>query len=229
MPDARQARFAPPAGAPLLLIGGGGHAQVVASAAMAMGWTLRGFFDDDPRAQLAQRRGVAHLGPLAALPGLSPATDASAAQPKLALAIGGLAARERVLAGLTLAYHAYAPIIVHPSAEIDPAATLAAGAFVAPRAVVNAFAHVSFHATINTGAIIEHECVIGVNAHVAPGAVLGGNVAIGDHTLVGLGSRVLPGVRVGQRCTIGAGAVVTRDIADGCVVVGVPARLRVPG
>ena len=46
----------------------------------------------------------------------------------------------------------------------------------------------------------------------------------GNDTLVGLGARVLPGVSVGQACVIGAGAVVTRDVADGGIVVGCPAR-----
>jgi acetyltransferase-like isoleucine patch superfamily enzyme len=41
---------------------------------------------------------------------------------------------------------------------------------------------------------------------------------------VGVHSVIMPGVRVGQRAIVGAGSVVTRNVPDGSVVVGVPAR-----
>lgn len=35
----------------------------------------------------------------------------------------------------------------------------------------------------------------------------------------------MPGVTIGKRCVIGAGAVVSKDIPDNSVAVGVPARV----
>jgi len=49
--------------------------------------------------------------------------------------------------------------------------------------------------------------------------VVGSDVYIGLHTLI------LPGVTIGNRVIIGAGSVVTRDIPDNSVAVGVPARV----
>jgi acetyltransferase-like isoleucine patch superfamily enzyme len=40
---------------------------------------------------------------------------------------------------------------------------------------------------------------------------------------IGAGATILPGVRIGERAMVGAGAVVTKDVAAGAVVVGNPA------
>jgi serine acetyltransferase len=52
-----------------------------------------------------------------------------------------------------------------------------------------------------------------------------GPVEIGDGTWVGIGASILPNVKIGKNCVIGAGAVVTRDVPDFCVAVGVPAQV----
>lgn len=43
---------------------------------------------------------------------------------------------------------------------------------------------------------------------------------------IGSGAVILPGIRIGEGATVGAGAVVTKDVAAGEVVSGVPARVR---
>ena len=51
------------------------------------------------------------------------------------------------------------------------------------------------------------------------------NVTIGDNVFVGAGTIVLPGVSIGNNVVIGAGSVVSRDIPDGSVAVGNPAKV----
>ncbi len=50
-------------------------------------------------------------------------------------------------------------------------------------------------------------------------------VTIGDDVWIGANAVVLPGVSIGSHCVVAAGAVVTKDVPDGCVVGGVPAKV----
>ena len=50
-------------------------------------------------------------------------------------------------------------------------------------------------------------------------------IKVGDNVYIGNNVILLPGVTVGNNVIIGAGAVVSRDIPDNSVAVGVPARV----
>jgi acetyltransferase-like isoleucine patch superfamily enzyme len=48
-------------------------------------------------------------------------------------------------------------------------------------------------------------------------------ISVGDGAWVGYNAIILPGVKIGTGAVVGAGAVVTNDVPDWTVVVGVPA------
>lgn len=50
-------------------------------------------------------------------------------------------------------------------------------------------------------------------------------VVIGDDVWIGANSVILPGVTIGKHAVVAAGAVVTKDVPDHCVVGGVPAKI----
>ena len=50
-------------------------------------------------------------------------------------------------------------------------------------------------------------------------------VVIGDDVWIGAGAVILPGVSVGSHSVVAAGAVVTKDVPQRCVVAGVPAKI----
>lgn len=52
-----------------------------------------------------------------------------------------------------------------------------------------------------------------------------GDIIIGDDAWLGTGVIVLAGVRIGHGAVVGAGSIVTKDVPDDCVAVGVPARV----
>lgn len=50
-------------------------------------------------------------------------------------------------------------------------------------------------------------------------------ITIGNDVWIGGNATILPGVNIGNNVVIGAGAVVTKDVPDNCVVGGVPAKM----
>jgi serine O-acetyltransferase len=81
------------------------------------------------------------------------------------------------------------------------------------------------------GIVIHPDAVIGPNctimAQVTIGVVRGGGApVIGGHVDIGAGARLLGPIRVGDHAQIGANAVVTKDVPEGHVAVGIPARSR---
>lgn len=52
-----------------------------------------------------------------------------------------------------------------------------------------------------------------------------GTTQVGYGASIGAGAVILPGISIGRFAMVGAGAVVTHDVPDYCLVVGHPARL----
>jgi sugar O-acyltransferase (sialic acid O-acetyltransferase NeuD family) len=196
--------------------GGGGHAKVVADAALSLSrLEIVGFLDDNPLLVGRSSLGLPVLGPISAWRDFH--IDA------LIPAIGANRARRKIM-DREVARGAVAMTIVHPKATVSAWAGLKDGVVVLAGAVINANATIGRNVIINTGAIVEHDCDIGDHAHVAPGCYVAGEVRVGEGSFLGLGSRILPGIKIGDWCVIGAGAVVTADVEDHAIVVGVPAR-----
>lgn len=83
--------------------------------------------------------------------------------------------------------------------------------------------------------VINKKTKIGKNASIYNGVTIGINLSpeaekglppiLGDNVVLCAGAKVIGNVNVGNNCVIGANAVVTKDIPDNSVVVGVPAKL----
>lgn len=207
----------------LLIFGCGGHGKVVADTAIAAGFRVLGFADDDPETRATKTLGFDTIAI-----GLDETTRACVdAKAELVLAIGDNRTRARVFVeararGLRMA------TVVHPSAVLAPSVELGAGSVVFARATVNPDARIGENVIVNTAVSIDHDNVIGAHAHLSPGAVLGGTVSVGEGAHVGIGACVRNNTAIGAWTVIGAGAAVVRDIPDGVVAYGVPARVVRP-
>lgn len=71
-------------------------------------------------------------------------------------------------------------------------------------------------------------CKIGNDVTIFQGVAIGGSrgkgvPTIGDKVVLAAGATVIGNVNIANNVFIGAGAVVTKDMADGAIVVGNPA------
>lgn len=115
---------------------------------------------------------------------------------------------------------------IHPHAIISGTVTYGAHFFAAAGVCINALTSIGTGVICNTSSSIDHECIIGDFTHIAPGAVLCGNVKVGEKTFIGANAVIKQGVTLGNGCIVGAGSVVVKNVADGEVVMGNPARLK---
>ena len=71
---------------------------------------------------------------------------------------------------------------------------------------------------------IAHNVKIGKNSEITTGTIIGGSTSIGDMTWTGLNSTLKDNIKVGNNVLVGAGAAVIKDVEDGDIVAGVPAK-----
>ncbi len=85
---------------------------------------------------------------------------------------------------------------------------------------------------IEKGALINLNCTIGHDSRISefvelsPGVHISGNCSIGSYTNIGTNATILPKITIGSNVIVAAGAVVTKDIPDNCMVAGIPAVIK---
>ena len=103
------------------------------------------------------------------------------------------------------------------------------GSIICPFSCITADSRIGNYFHCNIYSYIAHDCIIGDFVTFAPNVHCNGNVVIEDHAYVGTGAILKQGspdrpLRIGKGAVIGMGAVVTKDVPPGVVVVGNPAK-----
>ena len=211
----------------LLIFGAGGFGREVASWADRAQWQGRGFkvvgFVDD-NLVAAELNG---------LPVLTLATAAERhPQAGVLATVGQPRVRERLIAkAAEIGLRATAPLL-HPNIEYDQQyVSFGEGVVVCAGNILTVNIEVEAHVQINLDCTVGHDAVLRAYSTLSPGVHISGNVTLEECSFLGTGAVTVQGLPgrplvIGADSVVGAGAVVTRDVAPGTTVVGVPARAR---
>jgi UDP-3-O-[3-hydroxymyristoyl] glucosamine N-acyltransferase len=71
---------------------------------------------------------------------------------------------------------------------------------------------------------IAHNVIVGENAFIIANAMVGGSVKVGEDAWLAPSSTIRDTLTIGPRSMIGLGAVVTKDVPEGEIWAGVPAK-----
>lgn len=200
----------------LAILGASGHGKVVADAAELSGWDDVVFFDD-------AWPGIETNGNWPVRGCSRKLIDSLARYDGVVVAIGDNTIRLEKLTELE-AVNASLVVIIHPSAQVSRYARVSSGTVIFANSSVNAGAELGKGCIINTGSVVEHDCRLADGVHVSPNAALAGGVIVGRASWIGIGAAVKQLVSIGDRVVVGMGAVVTRNMSDGVMAFGNPAR-----
>ena len=115
--------------------------------------------------------------------------------------------------------------VVDPTTVLAQTAHISEGVYVNGGGMIGANVVLKRWSHVNRSASIGHDSILEPYATMGPGSLLCGSCVVGRGAFIGARAVVNPKVRIGANSIVGAGTVVTRDVPDNTVVVGMPGRV----
>jgi sugar O-acyltransferase (sialic acid O-acetyltransferase NeuD family) len=114
--------------------------------------------------------------------------------------------------------------LIHPTVSVSMV-SFGTGNYIQENVLIQAGVSIKNNSSIHMGALIGHETTIGSSVFIAHGVSVSGCVNIHDGVFIGAGAVICPRVVIGSFAIIGAGAVVRKNVKQGEVIVGNPAKV----
>lgn len=202
---------------PVIILGNGGHAQVLADILILQNREILGF---TAPIKEANPYNIPYLGCDDEILKFSPC------EIELVNAIGSVSTtlnRKRLFDYFKPYNYSFATII-HPSSIIAASVELGEGVQIMAGSIIQPFTKIDDNTIVNTSVSIDHGCSIGRHCHIAPGTVFSGEVVIGEGTHIGTSSTIIQNVKIGKNVLVGAGSLILNDVLDNKKVFGSPAK-----
>ena len=118
------------------------------------------------------------------------------------------------------------PTIISPRATVSKRTIIGEGTVIFSNSFVNVECEIGNFCVINSASVVEHNTQICDFCTISPAANIGGNVKIEECSFIGSSATIIQKRNIGKHSVIGAGAIVTRDIPDNVLAVGMPAIVK---
>ena len=204
-----------------VIIGEGKYGEVYLNYLKEAGVEVIGFLDDDPKVQHKEYDGVPVLGPISKLRDLRQTHGVEAVYCPLGnneLRVKFL--REAKGLGYLTPNYIHPSVIISPNVKIGDGVYILLGSHIMPCTVIEDYVMISMNVNI------AHHSLLKTGTFLSTGCNFGASIVAEDFAYCGIGSTIMTGLkRLGKDCLIGAGAVVIKDVPDGAIVAGVPAKI----
>jgi len=204
-----------------IIIGAGTYGEVYLAYLQEAGENVVGFLDDDPKYTNQSVRGIPVLGSISKLETLKETDGIEAVYCPL----GNNKLRVKFLErARELGYKT--PNYIHPSVIISPNVNIGEGVYILLGTTIMPHTTIKDFVMISMGVHLAHHCVLEEGVFLSTGCNFGASIHAHKYAYCGISSTIMTGIHeLGEDCLIGAGAVVIKDVPDGAVMAGVPAKI----
>lgn len=202
----------------IYIVGAGTYGEAMCELAEILGYTVKGFYDEDESKHSLRIMDYPVLGKFSSL------KNDEIFGNNYIVAIGNNAARYKIMmkinetGGIT-------PTLIHPTATISPSAEIGKGVYIQANAYIWTKVKIEDFCIISPNVVIAHHSTVGKACLVSTLTGVGASIKIEDKVFIGMGCTIVTGMHVvGKNSIIGAGAVVLKDVDKNSVYAGVPAK-----